>query len=292
MTQENNTMPTWNHSYTEYKMGNGNVLAQIPDEVFDFYFSYDKRSGILRRIRNNDGSIVPTRSRKAITFQAKLVDSNGDTAMYRASRMIYNRYVGNIPNNMGIKFRDSNNTNFRLDNIYVDTTGIKSSTGEKYIQVNGNRYQVGIFINGKNIHFGTYCTVEEAIPVRDFVIARLGITDDTNNVATDAEIDAVRQELEVMARNRVNMTPVDTLNPVPVAAGDVEMTEAYDGSSATTETNVEAPDVEYTDGEFAPITLGKDGKYSANIEVSGKSVSIGRYGNISDAANALGSIRY
>ena len=120
--------------------------------------------------------------------------------------------------------------------------------------------------------------------------------------STDAEIEAVRQELEVsstsdidlrlMARNKVSMTPVDVLNPVPVAAGDVEMTEAYDGSSTATETNVEASGVEYANDGFAPIVRNGDGSYTGYIQVLGKSTSIGSFGSFSEASNAIMSVRY
>lgn len=169
----------------------------------------------------------------------------------------------------------------------------ESSTGEKYIyRYYKNRYQVSMPINGRTRSFGAYEILDEAMLVRNIIIERLGITPDTNNVATDEEIAAVRQELEVMARNRVNMTPVDTENTVPVDDTEDFEAEVYYGSSTATETNVEASGMEYANDEFAPIVRNGDGSYTGYIQVLGKRTSIGSFGSFSEASNAIMSVRY
>lgn len=157
----------------------GNTVRLLPtrqDIVVDWseYFEYDTSSPtflvnkITRSARAQTGGVAGCRSAKEIKTRFK-------GFFFRNSRIVWELHNGEIPDEMFIGFRDGDELNLLIDNLYLQSRRGRGVNGKHQLGSSGIRgvrptpagkWTAHIKLNGKTTYLGTYSSADEAIAAR------------------------------------------------------------------------------------------------------------------------------
>lgn len=122
----------------------------------------------VQKVKNINWCIRKQTRNKSFTYYVFTVNNK----IY----MQLHRYLMNCPNDMTIDHINHNTLDNRKCNLRICSHSInnknrktKASTGETNIYFENNKYRVRIQKNYKNIDYGRYNTLEEAIKVRNSI---------------------------------------------------------------------------------------------------------------------------
>ena len=115
------------------------------------------------------------------SYETICVRNNGFRKTLKVHSCVYYSFHGGCPNGheMVIDHIDNDKTNNKLDNLQLITQSdncikakslVKTRSGQLYIHVDGKSYRIQRTLNKKNISFGSFTTLEEAISRRDELI--------------------------------------------------------------------------------------------------------------------------
>lgn len=122
-----------------------------------------------------------TRSPKAQKGQpsgcvsAKEIKTRFKGYFFRNARIVWELHNGEIPDEMLMGFRDGNEMNLSIDNLFLQSRRGKGVNGKHRLGTSGIRgvretdsgkWMAHIKLNGKTVYLGTYPTPEEAIQAR------------------------------------------------------------------------------------------------------------------------------
>ena len=164
----------------------GNKVKQIGNTKYYITETGDVYSNKYNKIRK----LKPLNNGRR-HFQVRLY-YNKKYKIHYIHRLVYEAFVGEIPENMTIDHIDGNPYNNRLDNLrlatirkncgYQNKQRNNNSTGENCIFIHGDKFRVQIQIN-KKLFRESFCTLEKAIIKRDLIFKNI-----------DPESDKVRRK--------------------------------------------------------------------------------------------------
>lgn len=148
------------------------MAGRLPDvEELRSRYTYNPETGEL--VYNTDlkgkaqiGGVAGTVNSEGYV----LVSFNG--VYYGAHRVIYYMQTGKVPvmvDHINGNRADNRWTNLRSctprQNLYNTAKYSTNTTGHKGVTLNGSRYRVRIYVDGKPRNFGQFATLEEAVSV-------------------------------------------------------------------------------------------------------------------------------